>query len=256
MSIKTKEEIAALKEIGKRHGEILAALEDAVAPGVTTAALEELTARLITEGGDESAFKHYQPSGAPRPYPCVLCVAPNDIVVHGIPTELNYTLKEGDIIGLDLGLKRDGLIIDAGKTVAVGRVDKAAQALMRATQEALMLGIAEARAGNSVGDIGAAIETYVHRKGYGIVRELCGHGVGHAVHEAPQIPNFGARGTGETLEPGMVLAIEPMVNEGKGAVDFMDDGYTVRTRDGSRSAHFEHNIVVTEGEPIFLTCWK
>ncbi|MBP9760351.1 MAG: type I methionyl aminopeptidase [Candidatus Pacebacteria bacterium] len=256
MSIKTIKEIHALQELGKRHAEVIAGLVAIVKPGVNTLELEELACKLIAKGGDEPAFKNYRPRGASRAYPCALCVAPNDVVVHGIPTELNYTLKDGDIIGLDVGLRRDGLVIDAGKTVPVGNIDKATQKLLETTYEALMRGIAEARAGNTVGDIGYAIETYVRKKGYGLVRDLCGHGVGHAVHEEPQVPNFGARGTGETLRAGMVLAIEPMVNEGKGAVDFLPDGYTVRTRDRSRSAHFEHNIVIVDGDPIILTsCW-
>ncbi len=253
MNIKTPDEIRALTELGKRHAEILNILADAVKPGVTTDELEALTVRLITEKGDTPAFKGYRPQGAPHPYPCALCVAPNDVVVHGIPTELRYTLKEGDIIGLDIGLVRNGLVTDAGRTVAVGKIDEAATRLLAVTQEALARGIREARAGNHVGDIGHAVEEYAHGEGYGIVRDLCGHGVGHHVHEEPQIPNFGARGTGPTLKAGMVLAIEPMLNEGKGAFTFADDWYTVRTRDGSRSAHFEHDIVVTDGEPIILT---
>lgn len=255
MSIKTPEEIKVLQEIGKRHAEIIAALENAARPGVTTVEIEELACRMVEEGGDKPAFKGYKPAGAPRPFPCALCVAPNDVVVHGIPTEMNYTLKEGDILGLDLGIERDGLFIDAGKTVAVGAIDKDAQKLLRTTYEALMRGVDAARGGNTVGDIGHAIESYVRKERYGIVRDLCGHGVGHRVHEEPQVPNFGAAGTGETLKPGMVLAIEPMLNEGKGAVDFLRDGYTVTTRDGSRSAHFEHNVAITEGEPIILTSW-
>lgn len=255
MGLKTKKEIEALQELGKRHAEILAVLTSMARPGVTTVELEERACALIAEGGDTPAFKNYCPNGAPRPFPCALCVAPNDVVVHGIPTEMRYTLKEGDIIGLDLGIQRDGLIIDAGKTVPVGLIDKKARHLLDVTYEALMRGIDEARQGNHVGDIGYAIETYVRREGYGVVRDLCGHGVGHAVHEEPQVPNFGARGTGPQLVAGMVLAIEPMVNEGKAGVVFLDDGYTVRTRDGSRSAHFEHNIAITGGDPIFLTCW-
>jgi len=254
--VKSSEEIQALQELGKRHAEIIAALEELAKPGVTTDELEALACKMVEDGGDKPAFKGYKPAGAPRPFPCALCVAPNDVVVHGIPTELHYTLQSGDIIGLDLGIERNGLFVDAGKTVAVGAVDHATQELLYATLEALHLGIAEAHAGSTVGDIGAAIEGFVRKKEYGLVRNLCGHGVGHAVHEEPQVPNFGARGTGETLEPGMVLAIEPMVNIGTGQVDFLDDGYTVRTRDGSRSAHFEHNVAITDGEPLVLTSWK
>jgi len=253
MKLKTQEEIRALRELGKRHAEIVAALTEAVIPGTTTTELEALACTLIQKGGDIPAFKNYRPQGAPRPFPCALCVAPNDTVVHGIPTEMRYTLKEGDIIGLDVGIARGGLVIDAGRTVPVGKIDAAGQKLLQVTEQALALGIAEARAGNHVGDIGHSIEEYVRAQGFGLVRDLCGHGVGHAVHEEPQVPNFGARGTGDQLEEGMVLAIEPMVNEGKGAVVFERDGYRVRTRDGSRSAHFEHNVAITDGEPIILT---
>jgi methionyl aminopeptidase len=256
MNVKTPQEIRELVELGKRHAEILVALTEKARPGVNTTELEELTCAMIAEKGDTPAFKGYRPQGAIRSFPCALCVAPNDVVVHGIPTEMRYTLKDGDIVGLDVGIVRNGLVIDAGKTVPVGRVDVRAQKLLAVTYEALMEGIQEARAGNTVGDIGYAIESCVRGYGYGLVRDLCGHGVGHAVHEEPQVPNFGARGKGAVLVPGMVLAIEPMVNEGKGAVEFLDDGYTVRTRDGSRSAHFEHNVVITEeGDPVFLTCW-
>ncbi len=253
MKIKTPRDIRALRVLGKEHAEIVAALVAAAQPGVTTGELEELACTLIAKQGLTPAFKHYRPYGASRAYPCALCVAPNDVVVHGIPTELSYTLREGDLLGLDVGVARDGLVIDAGKTIGIGAIDDRARDLLAVTEEALTRGIAAARAGNHVGDIGYAIETYVRGEGYGLVRDLCGHGVGHAVHEEPQVPNFGVRGNGPKLVAGMVLAIEPMVNEGKGAVVFSDDGFTVRTRDGSRSAHFEHDIVVTDGEPIVLT---
>lgn len=253
MKIKSKEDIEGLIELGKRHAEVLEEIVSHIRPGISTNELEEITERLIVEGGDKPAFKNYKPYGAPRAYPCALCTAPNNTVVHGIPTEQNYILKEGDIIGIDIGLKRGGLITDAGKTYGVGNIDNDAKKLLYTTEEALMRGIAEARAGNHVGDIGYAIESYVRKKGYGLVRDLCGHGVGHSVHEEPQVPNFGTKGTGALLEAGMVLAIEPMLNEGSDAVTFEDDGYTVTTRDGSRSAHFEHNVVITDGEPIILT---
>lgn len=251
MKIKSDKDIQALIELGKRHAEVLEAVASAVRPGVSTAELEELTVQLITEKGDIPSFKNY--GGPPNPYPCALCVAPNDTVVHGIPTKLNYILKEGDIIGLDIGITRNGYVIDAGKTVGVGKIDNAAERLLQVTYEALMRGVAQARAGNHVGDIGNAIETYVRKEKYGLVRELCGHGVGHALHEEPQVPNYGSRGTGPLLEAGMVLAIEPMLNEGKGAVEFGRDGWSVSTKDGSRSAHFEHDVVITDGEPIILT---
>lgn len=251
--IKSAEDIAILRALGKRHAFIVDELAAMVRPGVSTQALEERTLELILEKGDTPAFKNYRPQGAPRPFPSALCVALNDIVVHGIPTENPRILSEGDIIGLDIGLVREGRITDGGRTVAVGKIDAKAQLLLDVTQKALMLGIAQARAGNRVGDIGHAIETYVSTFGFGIVRDLCGHGVGHKVHEEPQIPNYGAAGVGMRLEAGMVLAIEPMINEGKAAVRFESDGYTVRTRDGSRSAHFEHTILVTDGVAEILT---
>jgi len=253
MKIKSEEDIQGLIKLGQDHVDVLDKLEAAIKPGVSTTELEEMTDKLIREKGAVPAFKDYEPYGADRPYPCALCVAPNDTVVHGIPTEHNYVLKEGDIVGIDIGLERDGLVTDAGRTVGVGNIDKAAQKLLHVTEEALWRGIQEARAGNHVGDIGHAIESYVRKEGYGLVRDLCGHGVGHSVHEGPQVPNFGNAGTGEVLEPGMVLAIEPMVNEGRGAVIFESDGYTVSTEDGSRSAHFEHDVVITDGDPIVLT---
>ncbi len=251
--IKTDAEIRALRELGKVHAAILDALTAAVVPGVNTAELESLALAEIEAAGAVPAFKNYRPEGAPRPFPCALCVAPNDVVVHGIPTELALVLEEGAIVGLDIGLKRDGVVTDAGRTVGVGRIDAHAVDLLHTCEEALMLGIAEARPGKTIGDIGNAIETFVRTKGYGLVRDLCGHGVGHAVHEDPQVPNYGDPGRGMRLVPGMVLAIEPMINEGKGAVLFERDGYTVRTRDGSRSAHFEHDIAVTEDVPLVLT---
>jgi methionyl aminopeptidase len=170
-----------------------------------------------------------------------------------MPDEPNITLKEGDIIGLDVGVTHEGLITDAAVTVAVGNVDTDVQKLIEVTKSALQAGIKAARAGNRVGDIGAAIQAVVAPHGFGIVRELGGHGVGHKVHEDPMILNFGKAGTGEKLEPGMVLALEPMLNEGSADVVFEDDGYTVRTRDGSLSAHFEHTILITDGEPEILT---
>lgn len=254
MHIQSQKDIEALKALGKRHGEVLKELVQAVKPGVTLAQLEDRANELIRSvPGDTPAFKGYKPQGAPRPFPCALCVAPNNVVVHGIPTEYDYTLEEGDIIGLDIGLVRDGYVIDAGKTVPVGTVDRETKKLLQVTHEALMRGVQAARAGNYTGDIGHAIESYIKKEGLGVVRELCGHGVGRALHEPPQVPNFGTSGTGDLLEEGMVIAIEPMVNEGQGAVVFHDDGYTVTTRDGSRSAHFEHNVVIQDGEPIVLT---
>ena len=253
MIVKSERDKTELKEAGRRLGEILKALARAAVPGVSVASLDKEAERMIREGGDTPAFLRYTPRGAERPYPATLCVALNDVVVHGIPTESEAVLKEGDILGLDTGLVHNGYIVDSGITIPVGRVDAGAKKLMRTTREALYVGIEAARVGGRVGDIGYAIEQFVKPHGYGIVRELGGHGVGKKVHEEPSIPNFGKKGKGPELLENMVIAIEPMLNEGGREVSFDRDGYTVRTADGSRSAHFEHTIIVTKGGPEIIT---
>ncbi|MBI2618127.1 type I methionyl aminopeptidase [Candidatus Kaiserbacteria bacterium] len=253
MIAKSEKDKKELREAGKRLGRILKALTLAAVPGTSVSSLNELAERMIREGGDTPAFLHYTPRGAERPYPATLCIALNDVVVHGIPTENKTVLKDGDIIGLDTGLIHNGYIVDSGITVPVGRVDKEAQKLMQTTREALYVGIEAARVGGRVGDIGHAIQEYVKPHGYGIVRELGGHGVGRKVHEEPSIPNFGKKGKGPELLENMVIAIEPMLNEGERDVVFDDDGYTVRTADGLRSAHFEHTIIITKNGPEIIT---
>jgi methionyl aminopeptidase len=253
ITIKTKEEIAILKEGGRRHAEILGRVAAAVAPGVSTKELDLLARKLIEEKGDKPAFLNYKPYGAKRPYPAALCVSVNDEVVHGIPNERDRVLKEGDIVSLDLGLVHDGLITDMAVTVPVGTIDEEAAALLRATKEALMIGIKAAKGGRTVGDIGSAIGAFVRPKGYGIIEELAGHGVGYDVHEDPYVPNYGAKGEGAKLRPGMVLALEPMLNVGTKEVYLDKDGYTYKTADGSLSAHFEHTILITKSDPIILT---
>ena len=198
------------------------------------------------------AFLNYQPEGAKYPYPASLCVSVNDEVVHGIPSE-ERILKEGDIVGLDLGLKHKNLFTDMAITVPVGKIDKESAKLLDVTQRALAKGISAARGGNTVGDISHAVESEVRPHGYGIVEVLSGHGVGRSIHEDPYIPNFGKPGTGEKLVSGMVVAIEPMINLGTKNVKLDPDGYTYRTRDGSRSAHFEHTVLITNGDPEILT---
>ena len=251
--IANKEEVMVLKEAGRRLAVILNEVAKDVHPGVSVLALNEKTETLIRKGNDIPAFLNYQPDGIPKPYPATLCIAINDTVVHGIPTEKHTVLQEGDIIGLDTGLIHKGLIVDSGLTVPVGTIDAKAKRLLEVTKEALFVGISEAKVGNTVGDIGHAIEEFVRPYGYGIVRELCGHGVGREIHEEPSIPNYGKRGSGAILTENMVIAIEPMLNEGDAEVIFEDDGYTVRTKDGSRSAHFEHTLIVTKDGPKILT---
>lgn len=250
--IKTPEEIEILRAGGKRLAAILSAVAKKVAPGVSTSELDAYAQKLIKDGGDEAAFLNYQPYGASFPYPAALCTSVNSEVVHGIPNKKRI-LKEGDIISLDLGLKHKGMFTDHAITVPVGTVSKDAQMLLKTTHEALHAGIFAAVAGARVGDIGAAIEAQAKRLKYGIVDVLSGHGVGREIHEDPYVPNFGKKGTGAQLKPGMVIAIEPMFNIGTKNVVLADDGYTYRTLDGKLSAHFEHTILITDGEPEILT---
>ncbi|MEN9524009.1 MAG: hypothetical protein RL536_78 [Candidatus Parcubacteria bacterium] len=252
ITIKTKQDIATLREGGKRHAYILKELVKMVKPGVHVVDLDTRAAELIREGGDTAAFLNYQPYGARRPYPANLCVSINDEIVHGIPTEGDKVLKEGDIVSLDLGLIHKELITDAAVTVAVGKISTELQKLLDVTEEALMAGISAAKGGRMVGDISNAIQKIGVANGYGIVEELAGHGVGYHVHEDPYVPNFGRANSGEVLKPGMVVAIEPMFNLGTKKIKLDVDGYTYRTVDGKPSAHFEHTIVITKsGAEIF-----
>ena len=253
MTIKNDTERANLIEGGKRLAAVLRALRARVAPGVTSGELDDLAERLIRAGGDEPCFLGYTPEGAGRPYPATLCVSINDEVVHGIPNESVKTLKEGDIVGLDLGLTHQGVIVDAAITVPVGEVDAETKKLLVATEKALVAGIAQAVPGNHIGDISHAIQKEIENAGFKVVKELGGHGVGDLVHEEPFIPNFGRPGAGELLEEGMVLALEPIAAAGKAAVALAPDGYTYRTKDGSRSAHFEHTILLERGGARIVT---
>ncbi len=249
--IKTPEEIEIIREGGRRLAVVLLAVKDIVKPGVTTRELDQLAEKLIRANGDEPAFLNYTPEGAKRPYPGTLCVSVNDEAVHGIGGD--RVLLEGDIVGIDLGVIHQGLFSDAAMTVPVGDIDKDAKKLIQVTEEALRIGIMESRAGKTTGDIGYAVEKYVKSQGYVIVEELGGHGVGYTQHEDPHISNYGDRGKGVRLKKGMVIALEPIVNEGTRYVKVLSDGYTYATRDHKRSAHFEHTIVITDGEPEILT---
>ncbi len=253
ITIKTPEEIEILKVGGARHAHILSEIAKQTLPGVSTATLNELAYRLVKEGGDESAFLNYTPEGAKRPYPAVLCVSVNDEIVHGIPNEKPKILKDGDVVALDLGLSHKGLITDSAITVGVGKISKENEILIKGTREALYAGIDAAKGGRRVGDIGSAIKKVSKKLKLNLAEDLAGHGVGYAVHEDPYIPNVGIKGRGERLRSGMVIAIEPMLVLGSGAIVAKGDGYTFKTRDGSNSAHFEHTIAITDGDPIILT---
>ena len=253
MIAKKDEEMAALREGGKRLGEILRTLADHATPGVSTLVLEDEARRMIAEGGDTAAFLGYKPAGSKRPYPAALCVSINDAIVHGIPNEGSYIIQDGDVVTVDLGLVHKGHITDAAITVIAGTGNPEDVKLVSATRDALAAGIAEARVGNTLGDVGAAIEAVGNRYKLGSPRDLGGHSVGKKVHEEPFIPNFGKRGEGVKIVEGMVLAIEPMLTRGSSEIKLDPDGYTYRTKDGSRAAHSEHTILVTATGPEVLT---
>ena len=242
---KSPGEIEKMRAANALVAEVLAELAAMVAPGVTTQDLDAAAERLVRAGGAEPAFKGY------RGYPATLCASVNEQVVHGIPGK--RALVEGDIVSLDMGVKLNGFYGDSAVTVAVGRISEEATRLLVVTQEALDRGITQATIGNRVSDIGHAIQEHVEHHGFSVVREFVGHGIGAALHEEPQIANYGDPGRGPRLAEGMVLAIEPMVNMGKPGVKVLADGWTAITRDGSLSAHFEHTVAITRQGPLILT---
>jgi methionyl aminopeptidase len=245
ITCRSQAEIAKLRRVNQLVARILAELRAMVAPGVTTQALDELAERRVREAGAEPAFKGY------HGYPATICASLNEQVVHGIPGK--RALVEGDILSIDMGAKLDGFYGDCAVTVPVGRVSGEAADLLQVTEESLFHGIDAVRAGARVSDIGAAVQQHVEARGYSVVREFVGHGVGTSLHEEPQVANYGPAGRGPRLAEGMVLAIEPMVNAGKAAVKVLGDGWTAVTRDGSLSAHFEHTVVVTRDGCEILT---
>jgi methionyl aminopeptidase len=239
-------EIERMRKANEFVADVLAALEAAVAPGVTTEDLDRLAARMIRDGGAESAFKGY------RGYPATLCASVNEEVVHGIPSA-SRQLRAGDIISLDIGAKMGGFYGDSAVTVAVGEVPERTQTLLRVTRESLERAIEQVKVGGRLSDIGHAVQRWVEANGFSIVREFVGHGIGEKLHEEPQIPNYGQPGRGPKLAEGMVLAIEPMVAMGKPETRVLGDGWTAVTRDGSLAAHFEHTVAVTAAGPQVLT---
>jgi methionyl aminopeptidase len=240
-----------MRAAGEVARDVLLELADAVGEGVTTGAIDELAAARIRERGCRSAFLNYG-AGARR-FPGNICISVNEEVVHGIGGE--RVIRAGDVVKIDVGVVRDGWVGDNALTVAVGEIDPEAERLLWVTEEALHLGVSHARDGEMLGNMGHAIETFVAGNGFRVVRELVGHGVGRNLHEEPQVPNFGRRGERPRLRAGMILAIEPMVNQGTGAVRTLGDKWTVVTRDGKCSSHFEHTVLVTKGEPEILT-WR
>ncbi len=249
-TVKSSHEIALMKESCKIVAEVLRLLKGMIKPGVTTRELDEVSEAYIRSRDAEPAFKGYG-SDKRNLYPASICTSLNDEVVHGIPAE--RAMADGDIISVDVGVKKNGYYGDGAWTFEVGSVTPEKARLMKVTEESLYEGIRQARAGNYVHDISAAVQRHVEQEGFSVVRDLVGHGVGKHLHEEPAVPNFGKAGTGIILQSGMTLAIEPMVNFGAYKVYFDADGWTVRTSDGSPSAHFEHTILIKDGEPEILT---
>jgi len=243
--LKLPEEIERARASNRIVAEVLSRLREKVKPGVKTKDLDKFAEEIAEKRGARPAFKGY------HGYPHSLCVSINEVVVHGMPSE--RVLEEGDIVGLDFGVFYQGFFGDATVTLPVGKVTAKALRLMQVTEQSLYAGIAQAREGNRLGDISAAVQSVVEEAGYSVVRDFVGHGIGKDLHEEPQIPNFGQKGRGIELKKGMILAIEPMVNEGKYKVQVLPDGWTVVTKDGSLSAHFEHSIAVTEHGPDILS---
>lgn len=248
VTLKSAREIETMRRSGKITAQVLTDLMHAVRPGITTRALDDIAERGIRALGGVPTFKGY------NGFPGSICASVDAEVVHGIPG--SYVLREGDLLSIDIGTTLDGYVSDTAVTVGVGTISAEAQRLLDVTQECLMHGIAAMQKGNHVGDIGAAVQRHAEANGYGVVRELVGHGVGRAMHEEPQVPNYGKPGSGPELRPGLVLAVEPMITQGDYRVKVLKDGWTVVTADGKLAAHFEHTIAVTEEGPKILTLRK
>jgi methionyl aminopeptidase len=244
--LKSSQEIEKMHRAGQIVREVLELVRSKVKPGATTYDLEQAAEERLRELGVKAAFKGY------HGYPCVLCTSVNNEVVHGIPSP-KRVLRQGDIVSVDFGAIVDGFYGDSAITVPVGEIDEHAARLLRVTEESLKAGIAAVKPGNTLGDVGAAVQDVVEREGFSVVRDFVGHGIGSRMHEDPQVPNFGQRGQGLRLKPGMVIAIEPMVNAGKPEVMVLDDGWTAVAKDGSMSAHFEHTVAVTAEGARILT---
>ncbi|HAM71382.1 MAG TPA: type I methionyl aminopeptidase [Verrucomicrobiales bacterium] len=245
ISIKNEREVAAMRVAGSIARTVLEEVAAVIQPGMTTRQIDGLAAAAIERHGAKSAFLGY------RKYPCHICISVNEEVVHGLAGERR--VEFGDIVSLDVGVYHGGFVGDTAKTVAVGGCSLEAQRLMDVTERSLAEGIAQARAGNRVSDISRAVQRYVEAHGFSVVREFVGHGVGRSVHEEPQVPNFVDGKSSPKLRAGMTLAIEPMVNAGKPQVQMLNDGWTVVTKDGELSAHFEHTVLITDGDPEILT---
>ena len=247
IELKSEREIDLMREAGRMVSKVLEELEEFMVPGITTQELDEKAEKFIYALGGEPAFKGY------RGYPASICASVNEEVVHGIPGR--RVLKEGDIVGIDVGVRYQGYYGDSAVTFPIGSIDPESEKLLRVTYQALFRGIGVAVAGNRIGDIAAIVQQTAESNGYSVVRDFVGHGIGSQMHQDPQVPNFGEPHQGILLKKGMVLAIEPMVNRGSYEVEVVKDGWTVVTKDHKRSCHFEHTVSITEDEPEILTAW-
>ena len=250
IAIKSRREIEKMRGIGRATAEILLELRERVRPGVTTGQLDEIAAKALGKRGLKSPFLGYAPGGV-APYPAVLCVSVNEVIVHGIPGPRE--LREGDILSLDFGVETHGWHGDTAVTIAVGEITLEAKKLVETTYDALLKGIEQMAPGNRLSDVGHAVQCRAEKEGYGVVRQFVGHGIGRQMHEPPQVPNYGRPGRGPRLREGMVFAIEPMVNIGTEKVRVLKDGWTAVTEDGQLSAHFEHTVLITGNGPEVLT---
>lgn len=246
IELKSPADLERMRRAGRLAAQVLEAVGRAVAPGVTTKELDRLAEKFIRDAGGVPTFLGY------RGYTATLCASINEEVVHGIPNP-KRVLREGDVVGIDVGATLDGFVGDTAATFAVGRITDEAQRLLQTTRESLDQGIAAARVGNRLGDVSAAIQRVAEEKGYSVVRDFVGHGIGRNMHEEPSVPNYGTAGTGLRLEAGLVIALEPMVNVGTWRVQVLKDGWTVVTEDNRLSAHFEHTVAVTDAGPEILT---
>jgi len=249
--IKSEKEIELMKEPCRIVALALQKMEESIKPGMTTKDLDKIAETVLKQNGAKPSFKGQQGFEGSKPYPAIICASVNHQVIHGIPGD--YVLKEGDIVSVDMGAYKNGYHGDAARTFAVGEISEQAKKLIEVTKQSFFEGLKMAKVGNRVSDISHAVQSYVEQYGFSVVRDFVGHGVGKELHEEPQVPNYGKPGRGPRLQKGMVIAVEPMINEGTFEIEILRDGWTVVTADGKLSAHYENTFVITEGEAEILT---
>lgn len=251
INIKTEKEIQYMREAGRIVALALKRIEDAVCPGITTKELDIIAETVVRQEGGVPSFKGQEGMPGAFPFPATICASVNNEIIHGIPG--NYRLKDGDIISIDMGAVKNGYHGDAARTFGVGNISDVAKTLIEVTKQSFFEGIKNAVQGNRISDISCGVQKYAESFGFSVVRDFVGHGIGTELHEEPEVPNFGRPGHGPRLQKGMVIAVEPMINQGRYGIDILDNGWTVVTCDGKLSAHYENTIVITENEPEILT---